>query len=107
MPYVTTFERFGIKKGRKEGRREGRIAGRREGRREGRKEGHAEGLRDALREAVAAILKARFGSRGGQMLAKIELPDDPRELRRLLRGLLAAPSPASAATLLQRLAASR
>ena len=34
MPYVTTAERIGIKKGKKEGRKEGKREGKREGKKE-------------------------------------------------------------------------
>ncbi len=81
MPYVTSFERIGIKKGVKKG------------------------LVTGLEEAVEAVLEARFGKKGVQLLAKVDLPKDFRGLRRLRRNLLGAQSLGEAASLVGKAAA--
>jgi len=83
VPYVTSIERIGRKRGHKEGRKEGRK----------------EGLEEGLAEAVEAVLNARFGKRGIQLLLSIDLPKDSRRLRRLHRDLLDAHSLREAAIL--------
>jgi hypothetical protein len=78
VPYVTSIERIGRKRGLEEG----------------------------LMEAVEAVLEARFGKKGVQLLSSIDLPRDSRSLRRLRRDLLDANSLSEAAKLVGK-AASR
>ena len=67
MPYVTSFERIGIKKGR----------------REGRKEGRREGMMLHARRAVLAVLEARFAPVPQQLQEAVEQIDDVDDLDRL------------------------
>jgi len=87
MPYVTSIERLGIKKGREEGLKEGREAGREEGREEGRVEGRVEGLREAVRMS----LQVRFGDEGLALRPELQAIEDEAVLIRiheaLVRGL--------------------
>ncbi|WP_448721942.1 hypothetical protein [Acanthopleuribacter pedis] len=53
MRYVSSIERFAMKKGREEGRAEGREEGRAEGREEGRAEGREEGRAEGREEGRA------------------------------------------------------
>ncbi|MBI4601828.1 MAG: hypothetical protein HY721_07690 [Planctomycetes bacterium] len=85
MPYVTSFERIGIKKGRRVGRTEGRAEG--------------------LEEAIEAFLRSRFGRKGLQLLAHAELPQGRIALRRLLERLFEAPRLGAAAALIGKVAA--
>jgi hypothetical protein len=89
MPYVTSIERIGIRKGHKLGH----------------KQGHKEGLATGLEEAVEAVLEARFGKRGVQLLTNVDLPRDPRSLRSLRRELLRARSLDEASALVAKAAA--
>ena len=84
MPYVTSIERIGIRKGERRGRREGRAEG--------------------LEEAIGAILRNRFGRKGARLLADAELPGSWIVLRRLLDRLLEAQSLGDAAALIAKAA---
>ena len=66
MPYVTSFERYGMAKGRKEGREEG------------------------IRESIAAILATRFGASGKRLMPRIRAIHGAAELRALLKASVAA-----------------
>jgi hypothetical protein len=63
MPYVTSFERFGHKKGLEEGRQEGLI------------------------EGIALALKMKFGAPGKRLASKIRALNDVEKLRALARDL--------------------
>jgi len=78
VPYVTSIERIGEKRGRKKG----------------------------LMEAVEAILDARFGKNGVQLFSNFE-PKDSRSLRRLLLDLLDAHDLSDAAELVRKAASRR
>src|SRR5438477_9542496 len=56
MPYVTSFERLGIEKGRTQGRQEG--------------------LREGLLTGIEALLRSRFGERGVPLLAELSQVQD-------------------------------
>lgn len=58
MPYVTSVERSGIKKGLQRGLERGRRKGQEEGRRKGQEEGQQKGGQDLL----LAVLESRFQS---------------------------------------------
>jgi flagellar biosynthesis/type III secretory pathway protein FliH len=63
MPYITSVERIGIRKGREEGLEEGRQQGQDEGKREA--------LRTILRarfQAIPEVLEARFAAADGEAL---------------------------------------
>ncbi|MBI4606376.1 MAG: hypothetical protein HY721_30795 [Planctomycetes bacterium] len=87
MPYVTSIERIGIKKGRRMGRTEGRAEG--------------------LEEAIGAFLRSRFGKRGLQLLVHAELPKGRIALRRLLEQLFEVPRLDVAAALIAKARARR
>src|SRR5262249_34325514 len=63
MPYVTSIERFAIKKGREQGLRKGAL------------------------EGIAANLKAKFGAAGRRLLPKVQAIQDVKKLRALNRAL--------------------
>ncbi len=63
MPYVTSIERIGIRKGQRVGRREGRAEG--------------------LERAIGAVLRSRFGRKGLQILSHAALPRGWISLERL------------------------
>ncbi|MBO1320220.1 hypothetical protein [Acanthopleuribacter pedis] len=94
MRYVSSIERFAMKKGREEGRaegreegraegrEEGRAEGREEGRAEGREEGRAEGREEGRAETFAELLRItlnqRFGTIPPAVLQKIEAATLPQ-----------------------------
>lgn len=67
MPYVTSWERNGIRKGRKEGR----------------KEGIALGSKSGLLEALELGLELRFGKRGLALMPQLRKISDVAKLRAL------------------------
>jgi len=69
MPYITSFERRGLRKGLRKGRREGRQEGRLE----------------ALRESVREALETRFGILVPEIALAIETETDADLLREWLR----------------------
>ncbi len=83
VPYMTPWERRGIKKGRKEGLEKGL------------KKGRQEGLQDGLRLGKAEILKGlvtqRFGELSDELVERIDRADIDT-LDRWSRNLLAAKS---------------
>ena len=64
MPYVTSFERIGRKKGREEGRQEGAVA--------------------AYRSAVIALLEDRVGAMSSDLIGKLEAIDSAEQLKKLV-----------------------
>ena len=80
MPYITSLERLGLKRGRKlgreEGRKEGRTEGREEGRTEGRKEGHC--------DAILRQLSKRFGDLPDELTESIQQLSSKRVSQLLL-----------------------
>ncbi len=69
MHYVTSFERYGLKKGRQEGRQEGMQ----------------EGMLKTSREAIVDILQLRFERVPASLHEMIEALDDPAVLKQLHR----------------------
>ena len=89
MPFITSFERIGIEKGRQEGRLEGRQEGlekgldmgRQEGRMEGRQEGIERGLDKGRQEGqvflIVRLLRRRWGTLAPELemrLSRLSLP---------------------------------
>ena len=62
MPYVTSWERYGIEKG----------------------------LQQAFQEVIADVLEAKFGKAGKRLMKKVRGIRKSEELRTLLRACLAA-----------------
>jgi hypothetical protein len=65
-PYITSFERFGIEKGRKEG------------------------LQEGLLEGIQAALAAKFGTAGKRLMRRVRDIRDNEELRALLKAVPSA-----------------
>jgi len=63
MPYITSVERVGIKRGREQGRQEGSL--------------------DSIREAVLDVLETRFGEAPGTITSALAAMQDPLALKRL------------------------
>lgn len=74
MPYVTSVERVGIKKGIQQGIQQGEL--------------------NTLREALAEVLIARFGEVPSSLIAAISAIADPVVLKNLLKLGISTPSPA-------------
>ena len=60
MPYVTSVERSGIKKGREQGREQGVRKGRQQGVRKGRQQGVRKGRQQGGQDALLVVLESRF-----------------------------------------------
>ncbi len=88
MPYVTSFERFAMERGKKEGREEGRA----EGRQEGEQKGRQEGVREGLLDAITLGLRLRFGPPGLELLSTLGQVKDADVLRRFHEVVLTAES---------------
>jgi len=71
MPYLATFERIAMEKGREEGRTEGR------------EEGREEGVQQGLLEALRLVIRSRFGVPGETLIARLEAVRDVERLRSL------------------------
>ena len=91
MPYLTTFERYGLKRGkvlgRKLGRKEGRLEGLQEGRLEGLQEGELKGMqiaKETLQKSIIDILSKRFGMISGRFCKSIQSVDDIDKLTELV-----------------------
>jgi flagellar biosynthesis/type III secretory pathway protein FliH len=82
MPYVTSFERLGVERGR----REGKALGRREGKAQGRREGEVAGLKTG----IALALNAKFGSASSGLIARVERMNDLERLRMIADRLATA-----------------
>ena len=84
MPYVTSVERIGFKRGLKEGLEEGL----KKGKLLGLNEGQALGMREGLLDGIDLGLELRFGSRGMELLPhlrRIQDLDTLRQVKELLR----------------------
>ena len=71
VPYVTSVERLGLKRGRKEGLKKGRQ----------------QGLREGVLEWIAFDLEAKFDSVDAQLMEEIKALKDIDQLRKVARGL--------------------
>jgi hypothetical protein len=71
MPYVTSVEKLGIKRGRKEGLQEGRK----------------EGLREGLLETIPILLQTKFGAVDQALMEEIQALKDLDKLRSFARAL--------------------
>jgi hypothetical protein len=67
MPYITSVERIGIRKGREQGRQEG--------------------MREGLLAAIELILEQKFGSEGSDLLPDISEIEDVEQLKAIIAGL--------------------
>ena len=102
MPFITSFERIGIEKGRQEGRLEGRQEGLERGLDKGRQEGLEKGMekgRQGQASLIVRLLRRRWGTLAPELeirLSRLSLPqlemlgesildfDDPSALQRWL-----------------------
>ena len=80
MPYVTSWERRGVARGRREGRKEGLRTGARKG------------LREGLLEALELGLKLRFGEKALRAMPRLRRVADVTRLRGLKAALCEAES---------------
>jgi flagellar biosynthesis/type III secretory pathway protein FliH len=74
MPYITSVERIGIRKGREEGLEEGRQQGLQQGLQQGQDEGKREALRTILRarfQAIPEVIEARIAAADGEALNQL------------------------------------
>jgi len=67
MPYITSVERIGIRKGREQGRQEG--------------------MREGLLAAIELILEQKLGSEGSDLLPDISEIEDVEQLKAIIAGL--------------------
>ena len=79
MPYITSVERIGYKRGRAEGLQKGI------------QEGIQQGQQQALRSALLEALATRFGEVDDLLRERIQGVDDPDRLRTLLRHAILSP----------------
>ena len=83
VTYVTSFERYGIEKGRKEGFKQGHEEGHKQGQEEGREEGHVQGREEGreegriqgLQEGIMLALALKFGGPGNAAAALAQCTD--------------------------------
>ncbi len=86
MPYVTSVERIGFKKGFQEGK----TFGFQEGKTLGFQEGKTLGLREGILDGVELVLRWRFGEEGMRLMPKLRRIEDVERLRHI-KDLLTAP----------------
>jgi hypothetical protein len=89
MPYVTSVERLGIKKGLQKGIEKGLQKGIEKGLEKGLLQGELKSLREALLE----VLHVRFGDLPPSLVVSINAMADPAALKRLLKLGVTSPSP--------------
>jgi len=75
MPYITSVERIGIRKGKQQGIREGI------------QQGKEEGIREGLLAGIELGLELKFGSQGLPLLPEIYKIEDVDVLRAIHEGL--------------------
>ena len=83
MPYITSVERIGMKRGIEQGLQQGLQQGREEGIQEGRQEGWLRGLRFGIR----GMLKVQFGTEGLALMKEIEQIEDVTLLEKIHEAL--------------------
>ncbi|MCI5158258.1 MAG: hypothetical protein D3906_07405 [Candidatus Electrothrix sp. AUS1_2] len=71
MPYMTSVERIGFKRGISEGRQKGMAEGWQQGMAEGRQQGILEGILEGTLEAIEMGLSVKFGVKGLRLLPEI------------------------------------
>jgi hypothetical protein len=72
MPYITSIERLGIKKGEMIGKKRGE------------ERGEERGKRDGLLQGIEIALRIKFGQRGNRLLDELRALDDSVVLSRIL-----------------------
>ncbi len=89
MPYVTSAERFGIRKGLQQGIEKGLRQGLEKGIQKGVKQGVRKGMEQgqvlAYRESVLELLKARLGTVPKDLRGQLKAETSLQRLRRWLR----------------------
>ncbi|MEK7729036.1 MAG: hypothetical protein AAB354_11530 [candidate division KSB1 bacterium] len=99
MPYVTSFERIGIRKGTAIGRAQGLA--------EGIAEGLAEGIAEGIPEGIAAILEIKFGQDGLPLSTRAAQTQKAETLQKLMERLKYAQSLQEAERIFDELALPR
>jgi flagellar biosynthesis/type III secretory pathway protein FliH len=86
MPYVTSFERLGLERGKKQGMERGKKQGMKQGLEQGMERGEAIGLQTG----IALALKAKFGSKSSGLIARVKRINDLEKLRDIAEKLATA-----------------
>ncbi|MCA9796926.1 MAG: hypothetical protein KC910_34185 [Candidatus Eremiobacteraeota bacterium] len=92
MPYITSVERIGHKKGLEQGLKRGLEQGLEEGLQKGRAEGQMEGHARGVRDSIRTVLTARFGDGCLERLGDLEDVSDPSQLSALTLASATVPS---------------
>jgi hypothetical protein len=87
MPYITSVERIGMKKGLEQGIQQGLEQGIRQGIQQGLQQGIEQGIREGLLAGIELGLELKFGSAGLRLLPEIYKIEDVDVLRAIHEGL--------------------
>jgi flagellar biosynthesis/type III secretory pathway protein FliH len=90
MPYVTSFERFGLERGMMQGMTQGMEQGMKQGMKQGEAKGRREGEAVGLKTGIALALKAKFGTAGSGLIARVKRMNDLERLRMIANRLATA-----------------
>jgi hypothetical protein len=90
MPYVTSFERFGLERGMMQGMTQGMEQGMKQGMKQGEAKGRREGEAVGLKTGIALALKAKFGTAGSGLIARVKRMNDLERLRKIANRLATA-----------------